>query len=77
MEMVQLRKLQPPEPLQHLYFTHPFAHRPLVTFMLSIPTDMACRAGRAEAADAEGLSQTVAANVEEAAFQRCIWVWLL
>ena len=45
MEMIQLRKLLPPEPLQHLYYTHPFAHRPLVTFMLSIPADVACRPG--------------------------------
>ena len=44
-EMVQLRKLLPPEPLEHLYYTHPFAHRPLVTFMLSIPAEVVCRAG--------------------------------
>jgi asparagine synthase (glutamine-hydrolysing) len=45
MEILQLRKLQPPEPLQHLYYTHPYAHRPLVTFLLSIPADVVCRAG--------------------------------
>ena len=44
-EILQMRKLQPPEPLQHLCYTHPYAHRPLVTFMLSIPADIACRAG--------------------------------
>jgi len=44
-EILQSRKLQPPEPLQHLYYTHPFAHRPLVTFMLSIPAGVCCRAG--------------------------------
>jgi asparagine synthase (glutamine-hydrolysing) len=45
MEILQLRRLQPPEPLQHLYYTHPYAHRPLVTFLLSIPADVVCRAG--------------------------------
>jgi hypothetical protein len=45
MEILQLRKLQPPEPLQHLCYTHPYAHRPLVTFLLSIPADIVCRAG--------------------------------
>src|SRR6185295_15568962 len=44
-EILQSRKLQPPEPLQHLRYTHPFAHRPLVTFMLSIPAGVCCRAG--------------------------------
>jgi asparagine synthase (glutamine-hydrolysing) len=45
MENLQLRRLQPPEPLQHLSYTHPYAHRPLVTFLLSIPADVVCRAG--------------------------------
>jgi asparagine synthase (glutamine-hydrolysing) len=39
------RSLQTPEPLQHLSFTHPFAHRPLVEFMLGIPQDLVCRPG--------------------------------
>jgi asparagine synthase (glutamine-hydrolysing) len=42
---LQFRKLQPPEPLQHLDYTHPYAHRPLVEFMLSIPTDVICGPG--------------------------------
>lgn len=45
MEILRLRKLQPPEPLQHLSYTHAYAHRPLVTFLLSIPADVVCRAG--------------------------------
>ena len=40
-----MRKLQPPEPLQHLSYTHAYAHRPLVAFMLSIPADVVCRPG--------------------------------
>jgi hypothetical protein len=44
-EILQSRRLQPPEPLQHLFYTHPYAHRPLVTFLLSIPADVCCRAG--------------------------------
>jgi asparagine synthase (glutamine-hydrolysing) len=45
MEILELRMLQPPEPLEHLCYTHPFAHRPLVTYMLSIPADIVCRPG--------------------------------
>jgi asparagine synthase (glutamine-hydrolysing) len=35
---LQFRKLQTPEALQHLSCTHPYAHRPLVEFMLTIPS---------------------------------------
>ena len=42
MAALDLRTLQPPEPLQHLSYTHPYAHRPLVTFMLSIPPNVVC-----------------------------------
>jgi len=42
---LELRKLQPPAPLQHLSYTHPFAHRPLVEFMLSIPPEIVCGPG--------------------------------
>jgi len=45
MEILELRILQPPEPLEHLYYTHPFAHRPLVQYMLSVPADIVCRPG--------------------------------
>jgi asparagine synthase (glutamine-hydrolysing) len=44
-ETLESRKLQPPEPLQHLNFTHPYIHRPLVEFMLSIPAGIVCRPG--------------------------------
>ena len=42
---LQLRTLQAPEPLQHLEYTHPFSHRPLVEFLMSIPADVLCRPG--------------------------------
>src|SRR5215213_11368254 len=42
---LELRTLQPPEPLQHLDYTHPFAHRPLVEFLTTVPTDVLCRPG--------------------------------
>jgi asparagine synthase (glutamine-hydrolysing) len=45
MEILELRILQPPEPLEHLYYTHPYGHRPLVQYMLSIPADIVCRPG--------------------------------
>ena len=44
-ETLELRRLQAPEPLQRLLYTHPFAHRPLVEFMFSIPPEIACGAG--------------------------------
>ena len=43
--MVELRQLQVPEPLQFLDYTHPFAHRPLVEFLMAVPTDVLCRPG--------------------------------
>ena len=45
METIELRRLQPPEPLGHIYYTHPYAHRPLVEYMLSIPAKIACGPG--------------------------------
>jgi asparagine synthase (glutamine-hydrolysing) len=43
--MLELRSLQPAEPLQHLEYTHPFAHRPLVEFLMAVPVDVLCRPG--------------------------------
>ncbi len=43
--MLELRQLQAPEPLQHLDYAHPFAHRPLVEFLMAVPTDVLCRPG--------------------------------
>jgi asparagine synthase (glutamine-hydrolysing) len=43
--MLELRSLQSPEPLQHLEYTHPFSHRPLVEFLMSVPADVLCRPG--------------------------------
>jgi hypothetical protein len=42
---LELRLLQSPEPLQHLEYTHPFAHRPLVEFLMAVPADVLCRPG--------------------------------
>ncbi len=44
-EMLEARILQAPEPLQEISYTHPFAHRPLVEFMLAIPRSVICRPG--------------------------------
>ncbi len=44
-EMLAARTLQTPEALQHISYTHPFAHRPLVEFMLTIPPAEVCRPG--------------------------------
>ena len=43
--MLSTRLLQAPEWLQHVSYTHPFAHRPLVEFMLTIPPALVCRPG--------------------------------
>ena len=42
----ELRTLQRPDSLEGLDYTHPFAHRPLVEFLLTIPADVLCRPGR-------------------------------
>ena len=44
-EWLEFRSLQPREPMQNLYYTHPFSHRPLVEFCLTIPVDVACGPG--------------------------------
>jgi asparagine synthase (glutamine-hydrolysing) len=44
-QMLEGRMLQTPEPLQAFSYTHPFAHRPLVEFMMAIPPDRVCRPG--------------------------------
>jgi asparagine synthase (glutamine-hydrolysing) len=43
--MLELRQLQPCEPLQHLDYTHPFAHRPLVEFLMTVPAEVLCGPG--------------------------------
>jgi asparagine synthase (glutamine-hydrolysing) len=42
---LELRQLQIPEPLRHLDYTHPFAHRPLVEFLMSVPAGILCAPG--------------------------------
>jgi len=41
--ILELRQLQPAESIQHLDYTHPFAHRPLVEFLMTVPRDVLCR----------------------------------
>jgi asparagine synthase (glutamine-hydrolysing) len=43
--MLELRSLQVPELWQHLDYTHPYAHRPLVEFLMTVPLDVLCRPG--------------------------------
>ena len=43
--ILELRALQPSEPLQQLDYTHPFAHRPLVEFLMTVPANVLCRPG--------------------------------
>jgi asparagine synthase (glutamine-hydrolysing) len=42
---LELRALQAPEPLQCLDYTHPFAHRPLVEFLMTVPAEVLCGPG--------------------------------
>jgi len=43
--MLELRSLQVPELWNHLDYTHPYAHRPLVEFLMTVPADVLCRPG--------------------------------
>lgn len=45
-EALQSRILQTPEALQHLSYTHPYAHRPLLEFMLTIPAEIVAAPGQ-------------------------------
>jgi asparagine synthase (glutamine-hydrolysing) len=42
---LESRRLQAPEPLQHVAYSHPFADRRLVEFMLAIPPEEVVRPG--------------------------------
>ena len=44
--MLSSRRLQTPEGLEHVAYTHPLADRPLIEFMLSIPPAEVCRPGQ-------------------------------
>lgn len=44
-DMLLARSLQVPEALEHISYSHPFAHRPLVEFMLTVPRAVVCRPG--------------------------------
>jgi asparagine synthase (glutamine-hydrolysing) len=43
--MRDLRILQPFEPMHDIDYTHPFSHRPLIEFLMSIPADVLCGPG--------------------------------
>jgi asparagine synthase (glutamine-hydrolysing) len=45
-EVLQSRKLQTPEALQNVSYTHPYAHRPLVEFMLTVPARIVVAPGQ-------------------------------
>ena len=42
---LELRALQAPEHLQGFDYTHPFAHRPLVEFLMAVPANVLCGPG--------------------------------
>jgi asparagine synthase (glutamine-hydrolysing) len=44
--MRDLRTLQPLESIAEFDYTHPFAHRPLVEFVMSVPPDVLCGPGQ-------------------------------
>jgi asparagine synthase (glutamine-hydrolysing) len=44
--LLRSRKLQTPEALQHISYTHPFAHRPLLEFMLTVPAHIVVAPGQ-------------------------------
>ena len=44
-DAIASRTLQTPEPLQKFSYTHPFTHRPLVEFMMRIPSNALCAPG--------------------------------
>jgi asparagine synthase (glutamine-hydrolysing) len=43
--MRELRMLQRPESLRNVDYTHPFAHRPLLEFLMRVPAHVLCRPG--------------------------------
>lgn len=45
MMMRELRTLQVPVAMDGLDYTHPFVHRPLVEFLMTLPADVLCRPG--------------------------------
>jgi|SRR5271157_3528508 len=44
-ELLSSRFFQCPQPLSGVLYSHPFTHRPLVEFMLAIPSAVMCRPG--------------------------------
>ncbi len=63
--MLELRQLQIPEPLQHLDYTHPFAHRPLVEYLMSLPANILCAPGEPRRLMRSALSEYWPAKLRE------------
>jgi hypothetical protein len=63
--MLDLRSLQAPEPLQHLDYTHPFAHRPLVEFLMTIPQRVLCGPGEPRKLMRRALSSLWSAKLQK------------
>ncbi len=47
--LLESRFFRPPERLQHLYYTFPYADRPLLEFLLTIPADILAKPGEPRA----------------------------
>jgi asparagine synthase (glutamine-hydrolysing) len=62
-QALEMRRLQAPEPLQHLDYAHPFAHRPLVSFMLAVPAAVMCGPGEPRRLMRRALQQLWPANL--------------
>jgi len=44
-QVLAARTLQTPEPLRHIHYTHPYAHRRLVEYMLGVPSHIVAQPG--------------------------------
>jgi asparagine synthase (glutamine-hydrolysing) len=62
-KILESRFFRPPERLQHLYYTHPYFHRPLVEFLLAIPANILCGPGEPRRLHRRAFSELLPANV--------------
>ena len=53
---LELRTFQTPELWEHLDYTHPFVHRPLVEFLMTVPVEVLCGPGKPRKLMRSGLS---------------------
>jgi asparagine synthase (glutamine-hydrolysing) len=61
--ILESRFFRPPERLQHLYYTHPYFHRPLVEFLLAIPANILCGPGEPRRLHRRAFSELLPENV--------------